>query len=251
MPSPSPRLYDQLADLWPLLSPPEDHAAEAELIAEVLTAHGCGAPGRRRPAIVEFGAGGGHTLHHLAGRFDAVAVDLSEPMLGHCRRLNPAIATHVGDMRTVRLGRRFDAVLVHDAADYLTRVHDIEAACATAAAHLGPGGLVLLAPTYVRESFRDHETTVDRHRRGRMDITCVSHVQRRARRGSSYDLVLLLLIRSGGRLRIEEDRHRCGLYAARTWRSALTRAGFQVRGHEATDADARQPPWHLFVGVRG
>ena len=43
-------------------------------------------------------------------------------------------------MRTLRLGRTLDAVLVHDAVTYLTTDEDLRAAMETAFAHLRPGG---------------------------------------------------------------------------------------------------------------
>ena len=39
-------------------------------------------------------------------------VDLSDGMLAVSRQLNPECEHHLGDMRTVRLGRTFDAVWV-------------------------------------------------------------------------------------------------------------------------------------------
>ena len=48
-------------------------------------------------------------------------VDLSARMLEASRRLNPECAQVRGDMRTVRLGRMFDAEFVHDAIVYPTR----------------------------------------------------------------------------------------------------------------------------------
>ena len=38
----------------------------------------------------------------------------------HSRRLNPGVSHYVGDMRSVRLGETFDAVLIHDSLDYMT-----------------------------------------------------------------------------------------------------------------------------------
>ena len=101
------RLYGDLAHLWPLMSPPDHYKEEARYWLRELRARL--APGRRR--ILDLGTGGGHHLHQLTAEFDATAVDLSEAMLAHSRRLNPGVAHHVGDMRTVRLGETFDAVL--------------------------------------------------------------------------------------------------------------------------------------------
>ena len=149
------RLYGDLAFLWPLMSPPDEYRDEARYWRRALRDRL--GPGRLR--ILDLGAGGGHNLHHLAGEFDATAVDLSEEMLAHSRRLNPGVAHHAGDMRTVRLGETFDAVLVHDAIAYMTTEADLRAVFATARAHLRPDGLLIVAPDYYAETFVSHLTS--------------------------------------------------------------------------------------------
>ena len=128
------RLYGDLAHLLPLMSPPDIYKEEARYWLRELRARL--APGKRR--ILDLGTGGGHHLHRLTAEFDATAVDLSEAMLSHSRRLNPGVDHHVGDMRTVRLGETFDAVLVHDAISYMTTEADLLSVFATARAHLRP-----------------------------------------------------------------------------------------------------------------
>jgi len=67
--------------------------------------------------------------------------------------------SHVaGDMRTVRLGRTFDAVFVHDAIMYMTTESDLRAALSTVATHLRPGGTALLVPDATRECFHPDAT---------------------------------------------------------------------------------------------
>ena len=56
-------------------------------------------------------------------------------------------------MRTVRLGEQFDAVLIHDAIDYMTTEDDLRQAIETAYAHVRPGGIAVLVPDDVAESF--------------------------------------------------------------------------------------------------
>ena len=74
-------------------------------------------------------------------------------MLAVSRGRNPE-CTHVqGDMRSLRLDRDFDAVFVHDAIEYMTTEADLAAAIATACVHCRPGGLVLLVPDHVAETF--------------------------------------------------------------------------------------------------
>ena len=56
-------------------------------------------------------------------------------------------------MRTVRLGRQFDAVFVHDAVCYMTTETDLRQAIETAFVHCKPGGVALFCPDHTRENF--------------------------------------------------------------------------------------------------
>src|SRR5262249_42071442 len=54
------------------------------------------------------------------------------------------VSFSVGDMRTARLGRRFDAIIsLFHVVSYQTAEVDVDATFDTAAAHLEPGGLFL------------------------------------------------------------------------------------------------------------
>ena len=108
-------MYGDLAELWPLISAPEDNAHEASYWRRALRSK----LGPGRHSLLELGVGGGNNLSHLTDDFDATAVDLSPGMLVHSQRLNPSVEHHVGDMRTVRLGRKFDAVIAHGAIGYM------------------------------------------------------------------------------------------------------------------------------------
>ncbi|MCB9778583.1 MAG: class I SAM-dependent methyltransferase [Alphaproteobacteria bacterium] len=145
------RLYDDLAAWWPLLSPPEHYAAEARAFLTIL-AH---ARGQDIGSLLELGSGGGHLASCMPGALDLVLVDRAPAMLAASRALNPD-RTHVeADMAVLDLGRTFDAVLLHDAVMYLTAPGALDAACATAARHLVPGGAFLVLPDLVADSFEE------------------------------------------------------------------------------------------------
>ena len=76
-------------------------------------------------------------------------------MLDLSRQLNPAVDHHLGDMRTVRLDRKFDSVLVHDAIASMLSEDDLRATFTTARERLNDGGLLLVAPDLVRDEFTD------------------------------------------------------------------------------------------------
>lgn len=132
-----PRLYRDLASWFPLLTPPGDYAEEAGIYRRVF--QDLAAP-RRPRTLLELGSGGGHSASHLKAWFEVTLVDLSPEMLEVSRALNPECAHVAGDMRTMRLGRQFDAVFLQDALGYLTTVEDLRAAAQTAFAHCTPGG---------------------------------------------------------------------------------------------------------------
>jgi len=237
------RLYHEFAHLWPLLSPPEDYAPEAACIERVLS----GVLGAQRVDdgldILEFGAGGGHTLYHLKARHRCVAVDLSEPMLKQCKKLNPEVQTVAGDMRDVELGETFDVVLIHDAIDYLTRPDDVQATLQNAHRHLRPDGVLLVAPTYVSETFEPGEETDDGSDEAGWAFACsltdVDPVK------PTFELCITML--PPGSDEPIEDVHVCGLFDALQWEDWVEQAGFDLLPVELGDDD---PPWCLFVGKK-
>ena len=143
-------MYGELASWWPLLSAPEDYVEEAAFYERVLIEHG----GPAIRDVLELGSGGGNNASHMKRRFRLTLVDPSPGMLEHSRALNPGCAHVEGDMRDVRLGRRFDAVFVHDAIDYMTTREDLRRALETAWTHATAGGVGLFCPDHVRETFR-------------------------------------------------------------------------------------------------
>jgi SAM-dependent methyltransferase len=91
--------------------------------------------------VLELACGTGSVLAHLRGDFDVVGVDLSPEMLEVARGKLPGAELVEGDMTSVRLGRRFDAVLcLYDAVNHLTDFEDWERVFDTALAHLEPSG---------------------------------------------------------------------------------------------------------------
>ena len=236
------RLYGDLAHLWPLMSPPEDYVEEARYWRRELCAHL--GPGRRR--VLDLGTGGGHYLHHLTGDFDAVAVDRSDAMLDHARRLNPGVAHHVGDMRSVRLGERFDAVLAHDAIDYMTSEADLLAAFETARAHLLPGGLFLTAPDHYAETFDAPFVFHETQRADGRELTYVEYATDPDPTDTQVETVYVFFFAEDGELGVEVDRDVMGLFPLATWERLLGEAGFDAeRVDYPVSEDGR--PLYLWV----
>lgn len=236
----SPKLYGELAAWWPLLSPPEDYAEEAEFYWRTLEARS------RRPVqtVLELGSGGGNNASHLKTHYQLTLVDKSEEMLAVSRRLNPECEHARGDMRTLRLGREFDAVFVHDAVMYMTGEADLRQALATAFVHCRPGGLALFAPDYVRENFKpgtDHGGS-DAGGRG---LRYLEWTWDPDERDTEYTVDYAYLLREAdGSVTVERDRHIEGLFRREDWLRWLADAGF--RAEVVPDPFERE----VFVGFK-
>jgi SAM-dependent methyltransferase len=240
--------YQELADWWPLISPPQDYAEEAAFAASLLAS--ASIPVRE---VLELGSGGGHNAVHLRSRFELTLVDLSPSMLDVSRRLNPSCTHLVGDMRTVRLGRRFDAVFVHDAVDYMITEDDLRQAIATAYEHCRPGGLALFVPDDVAESFEPYSDCAGSDGADGRGVRYLEWTRAGAAGGVDTDYVFLLRAADGS-TSVVHDTHHTGLHSREVWLRLLAEAGFRPRSviepcsiEEATDDRA---PRELFIGDR-
>src|SRR5579859_1794044 len=143
------KLYDELAEFWPQMSGPEEFQHEAALFRRVLTKSIQPAP----RTLLELGGGSGFVASHLKPSFKMTLVDLSPKMLAISQAHNPEIEHLEGDIRTLRLGRTFDAIFVHDSIAHMLTQRDLKAAMKTAFLHCRPGGAALFVPDETRESF--------------------------------------------------------------------------------------------------
>jgi SAM-dependent methyltransferase len=218
------KLYNELAVWWPLLSPPEEYTDEAAFFRQVFEQSGLPAA----PVLLELGCGGGNNAFHLKTLFaQMVLTDISPEMLAMSRGLNPECEHLEGDMRTLRLGRLFDAVFIHDAIDYMTSLQDLRQALDTAFIHCKPGGIALLVPDHVRETFEpstDHGGT-DGDERG---LRYMEWTYDPDDADSIYTTEYVYLLREGNQpAQVEHDLHICGLFPRAEWLRLLGEVGFQ------------------------
>jgi SAM-dependent methyltransferase len=220
------KMYGDLAAWWPLLSAPEDYEEEAAFYGRTL-AESLDEPPR---TVLELGSGGGNNASHLKARFAMTLVDLSPGMLAVSRALNPELEHVQGDMRTVRLGREFDAVFVHDAVCYMRTEDDLRQAMETVYVHCRPGGAALFAPDHVRENFTsstDHGGHDGADGRG-MRYMMWTWDPDPADGAYTVDFAYLLR-EADGSVRVEHDRHVEGLFSRADWLRLLAEAGFEPR----------------------
>lgn len=248
-----PALYTELAHWWDLMSAPADYAEEAAIYSALIT----DACEGRCEFLLELGSGGGNNASHMKGRFgELVLTDRSPRMLAVSRRLNPECEHIEGDMRSVRLDRTFDAVFVHDAICYMTTEDDLREVIRTARVHCRAGGAVLLAPDYVRETFREgtdsgghDEPSPPAGSRCPRGLRYVEWVWDPDPTDTTYraDYAYLLRERDGS-LRALSDRHEEGLFGRETWLRLLANQGFDARSVPLVHSEVEPGRHEMFVG---
>jgi SAM-dependent methyltransferase len=241
------KLYGELAEWWPLLSPPDEYEEEAAIYARELKA----AAARPVRSVLELGAGGGSNAFHMKAHFQLTLVDRAPGMLRHSRAINPQCEHVEGDMRTVRLGRTFDAVFVHDAVCYMTAEDDLRQAIETAFVHCAPGGAALFAPDYLVETFAP-KTECGGHDDARRGLRYLGWVWDPDPRDSTYQVDYAYLLRDAdGSVRVEHDRHVEGLFPRATWLRLMAEAGFrQVRAVPCDHSELDPASYELLIGAR-
>jgi SAM-dependent methyltransferase len=218
-----PRLYGELADWWPLFSPPSDYAEEAEFVRSALMAAGAKPSG----TLLELGSGGGNNASYLKKHFQLTLVDISAPMLTISRELNPECDHIQGDMRTLRLGRAFDAVFVHDAIMYMTTARDLRQALETVFAHCRPRGAALIMPDFVRETFVNGSYHHGARDSGSRSLRKMEWTFDADPSDTVYTVDFACMLREGdGPVRVEHDCHTFGLFSRDDWKRLLAETGF-------------------------
>lgn len=239
-PDQGPKLYGELAPWFHLLTSPADYAGEAEFIRKTIVE----ASENTVRSVLELGSGGGNNALHLKRHFELTLVDLSPGMLEESRKLNPECRHLQGDMRSIRLGTLFDAVLVHDAVMYMTTGETLLQAMTTASMHCRPRGAVLVLPDFVRETFHagihhgghDGEGRSLRYLEWTFDADPADTI---------YTVDFAILLREGKQpVQVVHDTHEFGLFSRQQWLTCLAEAGLDPRAEK--DPFDRE----VFVGLK-
>jgi SAM-dependent methyltransferase len=235
-------MYSDLANWWPLLSPPSEYTDEAEDLFPILLE---GADTEVEPTLLELGSGGGSLASHLKKHFKLTLTDRSPEMLAVNRQVNPECEHIRGDMRSLELGRQFDRVLVHDAIMYATDPEAVRATLNTAGRHCKPGGILIVVPDCVIETFKPATQAGGYDGSDGRALRFLEWCWDPDPSDFTLEVAYAFLLREAdGQVRVEMDRHIEGCFPRADWLKWIDEAGFSPRIHHA--------PWNpdVFVGVK-
>jgi SAM-dependent methyltransferase len=136
-------VFDAYAAYYDLLYRDKDYPAEARYVQSLLARQDVS-----RGDILELGCGTGKHAEQLVRLgYSVQGIDLSPSMIEIARRRAPAelaarLRFEVGDARSTRLSRQFDAIIsLFHVVSYQSTNEDLAAMLATASAHLKVGGV--------------------------------------------------------------------------------------------------------------
>jgi ubiquinone/menaquinone biosynthesis C-methylase UbiE len=241
-----PKLYHELASWFHLLTAPADYEEEAAFYHRIL-AQACEPPPR---TVLELGSGGGNNASHMKAHFEMTLTDLSPAMLDLSRTINPELEHIQGDMRTLRLGRVFDAVFVQDAVIYMTTEADLRSAMETAFAHCRPGGAALFAPDHTKDNYCT-QTSHGGHDGGGRSLRYLEWTWDPDPTDTTYNTYFVYLLREvDGSVRVEHERFINGLFARDEWLRLLTEVGFRPWVVPFEHSKIEPGSCELFVGSK-
>jgi len=220
----SRRLYGDLAWLWPIMSSPEEYAEESELFSKTIKAHSK----IEAKKLLHLGCGGGMNDYTFKRYFQVTGIDISEEILGFAKKLNPEVRYVNGDMRTIQLGERFDAVIAPDSINYMRTPADLRSVFQTAYEHLNPNGVFLVIAEVTAESFKQNRTMCTCHSQGDVEVAFIENGYDPDPSDTGYEATFIYLIRRKGELEIHTDHHLLGVFSIEMWHDLLKDVGFIV-----------------------
>ena len=215
-------MYHRSAEFYDAIYSFKDYASEAAQLRERIAR----IRGRDAHTLLDVACGTGAHLAELRSWYAVEGVELSEAMLAIARRRLPDVALHPGDMRDFSLPRRFDVITCLFSSIGYTRVADeMRRAVHNMAAHLAPGGLLLVEPWFFPQVYKPGHVSADWFQRPDMKIA-------RASMSELVDGISVIemhhLVATSAGVESFIERHELGLFTEAEYADAFVRAGLDV-----------------------
>jgi len=215
--------YNELAWTEDWLADPAEYEDEVKVYVDLIRSTASELPS----TLLHLGSGAGGHDTFFKRHFAVTGVDLSPGMLIKARKLHPDIEYVEGDMRTLRMNRQFDAVVIPDSIDYMASLQDLQQAIQTAVMHLKTGG-VLLVVAKTEEIFQNNNFAYSGLKDG-IHVTLFENNYINPLHPNTYEATLVYLIRERGELTIQTEQQVLGLFSEEIWNEVFKNAGITMQ----------------------
>lgn len=219
-------MYDKSARIYDLLyvgAGIKDYGLEAAELHKIIQAANPGAQ-----TLLDVACGTGAHLIELRRWYEVEGVDQSEAMLAVAAPRLSGVPLHVGDMQTFDLGRAFDAVTcLFSSIGYVTNPAELAPTVARVAAHVAPGGVLILdgwlRPDVWKDDYRGGPDIAND------DAMMVVRLAFSRREGRITELDMHHLVRTSRGIDYFSEMHRLALTPTEDYVSAVEAAGLTAR----------------------
>src|SRR5712692_2007198 len=144
-------MYSQLADYYDEIYHFKDYRKEAEKIETLINQYKKSSGNR----LLDVACGTGSHIAYLKQHYSVEGLDFSPEMLRIAREKHPNVVFHRGDMTSFKLKNQFDVITcLFSAIGHVKTKARMRRAVRNMAAHLQPGGLMILEPWITPANFR-------------------------------------------------------------------------------------------------
>jgi SAM-dependent methyltransferase len=200
----------------------------------------------RAPAaqtLLDVACGTGKHLACLRSRFSCEGVDLDAGLLAVARERLGDVPLRQGDMRTLDLGRRFDAVTcLFSAIGFVRDLDGLAAAARSLATHVAEGGVLIVEPWLTPEVWlagRPHVLTAE------AEGIVLARVTVAGREGNISTTEMHYTVGTSDGVERWEENHELGLFTEEEMRRAFEATGLAVE-HDPVGLIGRG----LWIGTR-
>ncbi len=216
--------YSQAAEFYDVLyRGDKDYAAEADLLAGLIHESNPGAA-----SLLDVGCGtGAHARCLVDSGFSVDGVDIEPAFVELARAKCPEGSFRIGDMRTLDLPERYDAVLcLFSAIGYVRDEAALRTTIQRLSGHLEPAGVLVVDPWFEPGQLTDGwiSTTV-----GKGEDVTVCRMSRTLIHGDVSRLEFEYLIGTSGGLERRSEVHELGLFTQQQMEAAFVAAGLTVQ----------------------
>ncbi len=176
------------------------------------------------PTMLHLGCGAGGHDYHFKKHFKVTGVDVSPGMLDMAKKTNTDVAYVLGDMRSINLNVKFDAVVIPDSIAYMSTLEDLKQTLKNATSHLKTGG-VLLVVAHTKEEFSENNFV---YTGSKDNIHITLFENNHIISDSTYEATMIYLIRKGADISIHHEIHTLGLFPYEQWLSIFKECQLKV-----------------------
>jgi len=214
-------MYSRSAQFYDLMYSGKDYARAADVLRSHIAARVPDATN-----LLDVGCGTGRHLEHLQSTHAVEGLDLSPDLLAVARDRCPRVPMHEGDMVELDLVRRFDVVTCLFSAIGFVRTPDrLRRAISRMAAHLRPGGLLVVEPWFTPQTYWHGHVVADFHDTPHLKLARM-YVQGGGDGIYAFDFQFLAADARGVEHLVE--RHELGLFSDEEYRDAVRASGLRV-----------------------